>query len=593
MKEEEVPEAPVFVETRGDKIHVQSGFRDKDLVKMVPGANWNRVEREWYTRKSWAACVQLRSVFGERLQVGPELTDWATQMKQLKDYLNWLRLAEDVPEWEVSHLYPLQKVGALFLYYARHALIGDEVGSGKTRQILTALELHQAYPALVIAPKSVKSSWMEEIEELKKQGVIPEDRTVVDVTGSAAQRRKALAESVDIYIVHWDIMRLHSRLAGYGNLALTDEEKEPKELQSLGLKAVVVDEGHRMQNPRSKQTRAVWAVGDQVPADGLRIVATGTAIERDVGDAWPQFRFIEPDEFPSKTAFIDRYALMSWNPFGFNNITGLLPEHKEEFFQIVDPHFIRRPRKAVVPWVPDPIYMPPREVELTPKQKKAYKEFKKEMLTEVDGGVVMAKNPLAVATRLQQLGMAFIQLDWDEEKQEEIVTLVEPSAILDELESVLAELGDRQAIIASESRQFMEMCHHRVTQKYGYDMALITGAQGEADRTKNRHDFQAGKVQHIGLTSAGGEGITLTAASALIWIQRPFSLKKNKQIEGRGVRPGQDERLLIIDILPVIYDSKGVAQPTIFHHVRETVVEKEMSAEEVYRDKATIERLCK
>ena len=52
---------------------------------------------------------------------------------------------------EERGLYPKQKVGSLFLYYAQNALLGDEVGSGKTRQIISALELRNAYPAIIVA----------------------------------------------------------------------------------------------------------------------------------------------------------------------------------------------------------------------------------------------------------------------------------------------------------------------------------------------------------------------------------------------------------------------------------------------------------
>jgi non-specific serine/threonine protein kinase len=578
-----VPESPVVAELTPDGIQLQTSFRDKELVKRIPGHKWNKNDRMWYLRRSWAAYCQLWGIFGERLQLGPQMMQWATDFKaQRVDPCMALRNAPDVPDWNAPWLYPRQKVGALFMYYAQNALMGDEVGSGKTRQIITALELKQAYPVVIVAPRSVKASWKEEFETLEAQGAIPH-REVRIITGNATQRRKLLEPGADVYIIHWEIVRLHTRLAGYGNLALDDKDKQPKELNAIPYKSVIVDEGHRMQDPKAKQTRGIWWLGDHCPPDGLRICATGTPVERSCDDAWPQFRFIEPDEFPSKTAFIDRYALTSWNPFGFSTVAGLLPETKDEFFAIIDRMFIRRPMKVVVPGIPDPVRRT-RRVELKGAQAKAYQTFRKELIAEVKDGVVIAKNPLTAMTRARQLAAATLQVTETGD-----VKLVEPSAVLDELMDHLAELGtERKAIIMAESRQLIELASARLAKAH-YTHGLITGAVGEAERTAVRHAFQNNQLQHILLTvGAGGEGLTLTACTDEVWIERPFSLKKNKQGEGRGIRPGQESEVLITDIEPVIINSKGQEVPTVYGHVRETILSKDQNAEEILRDAQTI-----
>lgn len=579
-----VPESPLIAELAGEQVRLESNFRDKNLISRIPGCRWDRQDRHWYVRRSWASYVQLWSLFGERFQLGPEYLDWVTAYKRDKvDPALALRNAADIPDWDCPWLYPRQKVGACFLYYAQNALIGDEVGAGKTRQIIAALEMRNAYPAIIIAPRSVKDSWKEEYELLASQGYVPH-REIRNVTGSAVQRRKLLEPGADVYLIHWEIARLHTRLAGYGNLHLEDKEKEPKELNDIPYKSVIVDEGHRMQDPKAKQTRAVWWLGDQVPLDGMRIDATGTPIERSCDDAWPQFRFIEPDEFPSKTSFIDRYALMSWNPFGFSTVSGLVPENKDEFFAIIDPHFIRRPMRVVVPNIPYPIRQE-RKVELTGKQKKAYTDFRKELIAEVENGIVIAQNPLAAMTRARQLASASLTIDERGDPH-----LSEPSAVLDEMMDALRELGDRQGIIFAESRQLIELASARLA-KAGMRHGLITGAVAESERTAVRHAFQGGQLQYLLVTmGAGGEGLTLTAATFEMFIERSFSLKKNKQAEGRGLRPGQEDVVLIIDIVPVLYNSKGHEVQTIYGHVRDTIVEKDENAEEILRDQDTIKQ---
>lgn len=585
MEESIIPENTVHVERVGNLIHVTANHRDRDLISLVPGARWNKDARVWRCPLSWAACLQLRGVFGSRLQVGPELNAWAAQ--EYHDRVEpcmRLREADDVPGWDEPNLTGRQKAGALFLSTAQYALIGDEVGAGKTRQVIFALERRQSYPALIIATKGGKAAWSEEFAKVAPH------RKVQVISGGAAARRKQFAEEADVYIIHWQIARLHTRLAGYGYIKLEDKEKELKEINALKLKAAIADESHRMQDPKSKQTRAAWAIFDQVKdaPDTMRITMSGTPIDRSMEQAWPQLRAIAPHEHPSKTAYVDRYALQVWTPFGFNEIAGILPEHKEEFFKIVDPRFIRRPRQIVVPNVPEPIYMPPRVVELAGKQKKAYEQMRDGLLAEVENGTIMAKNPLIQLGRLRQFAAAYAELipdDTGRSKDGFRVQLTEPSVVIDELIDCLqGEYRDVPALIFAESRQLIELASARMA-KEGFDHGLITGLVNEHDRTRVRHQFQDGELPYTLMTmAAGGESLTFTAAKACFFLERSFSLRINKQAEGRAPRPGQTDRVMMVDI---------VVEDTVYEDTREALIVKGESFEEFVRDGDQLERFRK
>lgn len=60
-----------------DRIWLETEWRDRDLVKMVPGTTWDRDSKMWSLPRSWANCLVLRGVFGETLELGPVLEDWA------------------------------------------------------------------------------------------------------------------------------------------------------------------------------------------------------------------------------------------------------------------------------------------------------------------------------------------------------------------------------------------------------------------------------------------------------------------------------------------------------------------------------------
>jgi len=63
----------------GDAIAVYTEFREKELIKSIPGSHWEpRFEpKRWELPLSWSSCVTLRGVFGDKLTVEEPLHNWA------------------------------------------------------------------------------------------------------------------------------------------------------------------------------------------------------------------------------------------------------------------------------------------------------------------------------------------------------------------------------------------------------------------------------------------------------------------------------------------------------------------------------------
>src|SRR5687768_13834953 len=130
--------------THPDKIVIESAWSEKDQIKEVPGTRWDADGKVWTAPLTWAACVQLRGVFGQSLAIGPELREWARLERQdrIDDCMN-LRSVVDLPAtgflegslW--TKLYGFQRAGVNFLKTAGSALLADEMGTGKTIQTLT------------------------------------------------------------------------------------------------------------------------------------------------------------------------------------------------------------------------------------------------------------------------------------------------------------------------------------------------------------------------------------------------------------------------------------------------------------------------
>lgn len=467
-------------------------------------------------------------------------------------------------------LYPYQRAGVEFLVSAENAVLADEMGAGKGTQVIHALEVvrrQSCGSVLIVCPNSVKAVWAREFAQWAPW------RDVCVVSGSAAKRRKLLAEEHDVYIINYEALRSHSRLAPYGSIRLSEKEKEPGELNRPWL-AVVADEAHRAKDPKAKQTRALWAVSAEATH---RYALTGTPVANNPGDFWSLLHFVSPNEWPSRTKYVDRFCLTSWNAFGGVDIVGLNPHNRDEFFKVVDPRFLRRTKEMVLPQLPPKVRVR-REVALAPKQAKVYKALRDDMVAQLDSGVLSTFDSLSLVGRLSQAASAYMEVDEDGR-----VSLTDPSSKIDALEEVLDESSDPVVVFAA-SKKLIDLASARLERRE-IAHACITGDVLPEDRARAIEMFQAGKLQAILLTlGAGAEGLTLTAAPTLVFLQRSWSLVESLQAEDRIHRPGAEkwESVTIIDI---------VAEGTIEEDQLDALEGKGDMLEQITRDQEALKGL--
>lgn len=574
-------------DTEPNRIVVLTAWNEKDLIKMVPGSRWNGKENYWTVPLAWSSCITLRGVFRDRLEITADLNLWAREekLRRVNGVMD-LRVRTEPLERTEPDLYPFQEAGVEFVHASGDTLLGDDMGTGKTIQALRALARVDGLPALVICPNSVKKVWDRETPRW-----LPEANVYV-VSGSVAVKERILNAAKDdaqaLVVINIEAVRLHSRLSGYGSLRLrkcrdcdqhgeeglraSSCEVHPKTLNRIAFRTIIVDEAHRIKDPKSKQTRACWAVMHQ---DGVerRWAMTGTPIANDPSDLWSIMHGVNKDDFPSRSKFIDRYCLQSWNPYGALSIIGINPEHREEFFKILDPRFRRMPKELVLTQLPPKIRQV-RYVEMVPKQAKAYTEMEKHFITILgDRALLTAPTQLAAQIRLMQLASAYCEITEDQK-----VRLTDPSPKVDELVDILEDLGDKPVVVAAEHRQLIELAAKRLD-KLGISYGLITGAQNTFQRDQAIEDFQAGKIRCILFTvKAGGTGITLTRADTIVFLQRSWSLIDNLQSEDRVHRIGSEghEAITIIDV---------VTNDTVEEQQITKLYQKLQRLEEIRRDK--------
>jgi SNF2 family DNA or RNA helicase len=586
-----------------DGKHIRLGveYRYKELCKSIPGSSWSASDQIWRLPLSWSTCLALRSTFRDDLIIEQSLTDWA--MDQLENRItpaNDLRDLEEFIDPRNEDLFPHQRAGVKFLSTARRALLADEPGLGKTAQAIRAIkELKEVgnedvFPVLVVCPNTLKKNWAREIERWW-----PGVKTQV-IRGTSTKRRKQFEEEADVFIINWESLRAHSRLAPYGSVALArctecgghDSkislnrcEVHRRELNEIDFKVVIADEIHRSKDPKSKQTRALWAAtGD---AD-IRFALTGTPIANNVVDLWSILHWLSPLDWPSKTKWIDRMVDTMLNAFGGLMVLGVKPHMEEEFQKTISHHMRRMLKARVLPWLP-PVINDRRDIEMSTKQKKAYDQMRDTMIAELESGEALSAPSILTQTiRLLQFASSYAQIVVDEKSGEPRAVLSEPSCKVDSLMDDIknGDFGDDSVAVCAVSRQLIELLSAELT-KNKIPHGLITGAQNEDERQKSIDDFQSGNTKWILFTAqAGGVGVTLTAARRLVMLQRPWSLVDHKQALDRVHRIGSEihESVIITDY---------VTEGTIEERVLQVLETKSDNFEQIVHDKEKLLDLLK
>lgn len=555
-----------------------------ELAKKVPGARWNDSDRTWRLGLSWPAAQCIRGVFGHGLQVGDELAAWSREVWERKiGPLTSLRYMEDLalagPTGE--RLWPLQRPAAYAMALAEQYAELDEMGGGKTVTTIAALKLAAAmhgegevFPALVVCPNKVRRSWRKIAVEVQQDGSPPWwEGLALEVMpkGKPAQRKvleRVASGETKVVVTNWESLRGLSRHEPFGNIELTDKEREPGPLNRIQWRTVVGDEAHRMADRKAKQTRAMKAIAFGTPSVGtgparFRWLLTGTFIANNSAEAWSLLNFLDPVGWPAYSRFVDRYATTTWNRFGGMEIGGVKPEVREEFYRCLDPISIRRLRQQFDPFKPDRqriVMTLPMEA----KQATAYKAMAKDMLAEMDNGEVLAAtNPLVRSSRLRMLANAYGEMAdkgrrGDQGEPLLDLQLVGPSNKVNAMLELVEEAGidgmpghGSPIVFGAPSRQLIGLCEAAL-QKKGIQYSLIAGGMTDHDQEASERAFESGETRVcLCVTSAAKEGInSLVVAPTLVHLMKSDSRVDNEQFEARVDRPGQTAaKVTIVEVL--------------------------------------------
>jgi len=379
-------------------------------------------------------------------------------------------------------LFPHQQEAKLFLLSRRRAILADQPRVGKT--LPTAAAALENLPALIVCPAIAKTVWEAAFQKLAP-----------NVSVHVVNGKKGASEinSADITIINYDVLQ-------YG---VTQVDR---------YKTLVLDECHRIKNPKAQRTKAAMLAMKKV---GHVYALSGTPIPNRPIELWPILHGLGIYR-GGWFDFAARYAKMWSAPWGLDTSGA---SNLGELKELMKPHVLRRKKEAVFKDYRDP------QVSLITFD---LPNDKREQSFDADALMANLNALLAfegLAEIMREAGMRKVKAA--SEFIDDLLQAGDPVVVFAHHKDVVAEL------------QKLLFVHMPVT---------VVGDTPRAKRDKAIADFQVGKTKCIiGNIGAMSEGVDLSAADTIVFVECTWSTSALEQASSRV------ENINKSGIPPVIY----------------------------------------
>lgn len=383
-------------------------------------------------------------------------------------------------------LYPFQRTGVAWLLRHPRAILADDMGLGKTIQVIAALRRlfrhGRIASCLVVAPRTLLGNWATESRRWAPELVSSPLNTEPTITTPRGWRS--------------EMARAHILLASYESVRDPSEEmiRNPPDV-------VVADEAHRLRKSESLAHLALRRIRSQ-----YLWAITGTPVERHAEDLAALMSLIDPKRFAVDD---DRLGI-------------------ETLRSRTRPYLLRRTKEDVLPELPTPDEQI-EEVELHPSQREAYDRALREFRPSGNSGYLPLFNKLRSICDLEEDNGASSKLD-------RAVELINAAARDSHKTVVFSYLLDPLRVLLA-----------RLRSEFGDVATLLTGDLSLVARRRVVARFKSDAQCSVLLASlrVGGEGLTLTEASLVIFINRWWNPSNNSQAVDRVVRIGQHKPVTV------------------------------------------------
>jgi SNF2 family DNA or RNA helicase len=513
---------------------IKCPFNENELITSMAAKRWDKRAGGWRApliRSNAHFLLQLNE------KVWVEMTNAARDA--LEDRLDPIPLDrkpfppgyvfKDDPAPPMPH-----QIEACKLAWPRHAFaLMMEMGTSKTR---IAIDLATARfmagkidRVLVICPVSIMSVWREEIEKWSPHPCHH------FVEGSIAPKNPQLT-------MFWKIV-------GVESLSSSPKARLDSALFLRGGRGMAVcDESSRIKNGEAIRTKAAIELANDAK---FRLILNGTPVAKSPLDLWAQYEFLD-----------SRIIDMPWSPFrysygifgGYENKQLVGFQRIDELTAMLRPWTYQVLKKDVLKDLPEKTYQV-RTVRPTAQQTELMKHVKSKALElHTPDGRLKMQNVLERTLRLQQITSGFLVLEKMDEAGEVALERAETriaSPKMTEMLSLLEEF-DGKAIIWSRFVSDIHEITNALSKEYGPGSAVMFyGDMTPEERQAARIRFQEDPKCRFFVSNpaTGGMGLTLIAATLVIYYSCSYAYIDRTQSEDRAHRKGQTLPVTIIDLV--------------------------------------------
>ena len=415
-----------------------------------------------------------------------------------------------------------------------------EMGTGKSKVLIDNISMlydnGKINGVLIVAPKGVVKNWYEsEIPTHLVDHI--EHKTVLWQSNINQKQQKKLntlfETGEDLHILIMNVEALSTKKG------VDFAEKFLFSHRSM----MAIDESTTIKNPEAKRTKNICKLGLSTKYNRI---LTGSPVTKSPLDLYKQCDFLMPELLghSSYYSFRTRYAVMRTANFGgrsvqivvgYRNLNELSEKLKPFSYRVLKDDCLDLPKKT---------YMK-RTVSLTTEQSKAYRQMKEMALASFNGKMMTTATVLTQLMRLQQITCGNFVADDGTMVDLDTNRIPELMDLLDEVEG--------KVVIWAHFQKDVNRIIKEISKKYGENSYVdYYGKTLQEDRQKNIKKFQDPRSPvrfFIGTTQTGGYGITLTAASTMVYYSNGYDLEKRQQSEARIDRIGQTKPMTYVDII--------------------------------------------
>ena len=478
---------------------------DADLVysvKAIPGRQWDSKAKTWSAplTSGWDAIGVARAW---DFEIAPEVEaaiDGDVYEQQHREQLSGAHDYEiDIEGLGTVHpvtgdaieLRPFQKAGVAYALETKRCFIADEMGLGKTVQSLAAIQGANAYPMLVVCPASLKMNWEREVRMWLPGKTVH----IVD--------NKVGVKNADVVVINYDILA---------------KQKVP--LKGMRFQSLVFDESHYAKTSSAQRTKALKEIAASIPAEGLVLALTGTPVLNRPIELVSQLEILDRiDDFGGSWNFRKKYCDAKHNGYGWDFKGCSNADELNELLRRTC--YVRRQKADVLTELPAKGRYT-AEVEMGHAAMAAYRAVENDTLVWLaDGQRHEQADVLSKITTLKRLA--------GEGKVEAAIEWID-------------------SFLDSTDRKLVVFAHHisvvdALAAKYGG--LRVAGKDSSEARQAAVDTFQSDPDARVIVLNmkAGGVGLTLTAASDVLFVEQGWTPAEHDQAEDRCHRIGQEEHV--------------------------------------------------